>query len=109
MTGILEMFDALSGADRYEYQLSIWCYLQRSASAERSKDWRAANREHVRAYDAARRPPKPRRVVAENECHSCMRPAAPGKKSCETHLAADRARAARRAAKAIEHRRTHAA
>lgn len=95
MTGIQQMFSDLMGHDAYDLQLEMWCWRQRAARAEYFKDWRQANREHVRAYDAARvgrvRPLK----RDTTQCRDCKQPAVPGRRSCESHLAKARERAAR--------------
>lgn len=101
MTGIAELFAELADASRahYEMQLEMWCLWSREryGSANRAKDWRAANRERVRKYDAARvgRARKPKRD--STQCISCKQPAVPGKRSCAEHLAKSRARAAKAA------------
>lgn len=56
-------FAAFAGHDEYETQLTAWGHLQRSAAAERAREWRRANATYVRAYDAARRPSRARRAA----------------------------------------------
>lgn len=99
MTGIAEMFAELASAqrDHYEMQLELWAWYRRTAESGRVKQWRAANAEHVRAYDRARagraRPPK----RDATQCRSCTAQREPGKASCAKHLAASRERARRAA------------
>lgn len=100
MTGIAEMFAELADDQRahYEMQLELWAWYRRTAESDRLRAWRAANAERIRAYDRARRPPKPRPVKTPDMCRDCYAPRVPGRASCADHLAKARARAARRAA-----------
>lgn len=93
MTGIAEMFAALDGRDRYEYQLTIWAVLAAAARAEHVKAWKASNPIRARRSHAQRearwragRPPE--------QCYRCTEPHVPGKRACATHLEFDRKRAA---------------
>lgn len=101
MTGIREMFAELADESRnhYEMQLEMWCLWshERYSSADRAKQWRIANADHVRAYDRARagRARQPKRDTTQ--CRSCKALAMPGRRSCAGHLQKARERARRAA------------
>lgn len=97
MTGVAELFQELADASRnhYELQLEMWCLWRAERDADRVKTWRRNNREHIRRYDATRRPLKPKRVKTPDMCRDCYEQRVPGRASCVGHLEKARQRAAR--------------